>query len=63
MRAVRRDLPGADLVATGVDDLLAGRLSAEALLVSIGAPRLIVSGGFDPPSLRSAVADAIRRWG
>lgn len=49
MRAVRRDLPGADLVAAGVDDLLAGRFSAEALLVSIGAPRLVALG-FDLPS-------------
>ncbi|MDP8971371.1 MAG: hypothetical protein M3N52_12920, partial [Actinomycetota bacterium] len=33
-------LPGADLVAAGLDDLAAGVVSAEALLVSIGAPRL-----------------------
>jgi hypothetical protein len=33
-------LPGADLVRQGVADLEAGRESAEALLVSIGAPRL-----------------------
>lgn len=33
-------LPGADLVKQGVADLDAGRESAEALLVSIGAPRL-----------------------
>jgi len=33
-------LPGADLVRHGVEDLAAGRESAEALLVSIGAPRL-----------------------
>lgn len=33
-------LPGADLVATGLDDLRAGRETKEALLVAIGAPRL-----------------------
>jgi hypothetical protein len=33
-------LPGAGLVQRGVDDLDAGHESAEALLISIGAPRL-----------------------
>jgi hypothetical protein len=33
-------LPGADLVRRGMADLDAGHESAEALLVSIGAPRL-----------------------
>jgi hypothetical protein len=33
-------LPGADLVRQGTQDLEAGRESIEALLVSIGAPRL-----------------------
>jgi hypothetical protein len=33
-------LPGADLVWRGISDLDAGSESAEALLVSIGAPRL-----------------------
>jgi hypothetical protein len=33
-------LPGADLVKQGTQDLKAGRESIEALLVSIGAPRL-----------------------
>jgi hypothetical protein len=33
-------LPGADLVAKGLADLRAGCRSDEALLVSIGAPRL-----------------------
>ena len=32
--------PGADLVATGLADLAAGRLSEEALLVTAAAPRL-----------------------
>jgi hypothetical protein len=33
-------LPGADVIARGLDDLADGRESAAALLVSIGAPRL-----------------------
>jgi hypothetical protein len=33
-------LPGANIVQRGITDLDAGRESAEALLVSIGAPRL-----------------------
>jgi len=33
-------LPGADLIAQGLRDLAAGTESVEALLVSIGAPRL-----------------------
>lgn len=33
-------LPGADLVKRGAMDLKAGRETVEALLVSIGAPRL-----------------------
>jgi hypothetical protein len=34
------ELPGEELVARGLRDLAAGRESAEALLVAIGAPRL-----------------------
>jgi len=37
-------LPGSDLIAQGVQDLAAGRETAEALLVSIGAPRLRAAG-------------------
>lgn len=33
-------LPGADLVASGLDDLARGRVTPAALLVLIGAPRL-----------------------
>jgi hypothetical protein len=36
----REALPGAGLVKRGAEDLDAGNESAEALLVSIGAPRL-----------------------
>lgn len=46
------DLPGADLVATGLADLERGVESVEALLVSIGAPRLERLGF----SVRSPVA-------
>ncbi len=38
--SIRPDLPGADLVATGIDDLRRGELTVEALLVAVGAPRL-----------------------
>lgn len=37
-------LPGASLVKQGAEDLLGGQESAEALLVSIGAPRLRAVG-------------------
>jgi hypothetical protein len=36
----RRDLPGQDLIESGVEDLAQGVESVPALLVSIGAPRL-----------------------
>jgi hypothetical protein len=42
--AIDEALPGADLVRTGLDDLRAGRESAEAWLVLIGAPRLRRAG-------------------
>ncbi len=35
-----RDLPGAELVLPGMQDLAAGRDTVEALLVEIAAPRL-----------------------
>jgi hypothetical protein len=44
-----RLLPGAELVERGLSDLSAGRETVEALLVSIGAPRLR-GLGFDVPS-------------
>jgi hypothetical protein len=37
-------LPGAELVEKGLEDLRLGRESVEALLVSIGAPRLMRLG-------------------
>jgi hypothetical protein len=60
MNAVPKDvrsLPGADLIACGLTDLDARRETTEALLVSIGAPRLRslgceVSSPFDSPEHR-----------
>lgn len=42
------DLPGGDLVAAGLRDVAAGVVSASALLVAIGAPRLRRLG-YDAP--------------
>ncbi len=59
MRPDLRDdsLPGADLVAEGLNDLAAGNESALSLLVSIGAPKLRACGievpvAIDEPNLR-----------
>jgi hypothetical protein len=52
-----RAFPGGDLVERGLEDLAAGSESAEALLVSIGAPKLS-SLGIDVPS---TFADPERR--
>jgi hypothetical protein len=41
-------LPGAELIAQGLEDLRAGRETPAALLVAIGRPRL-VRLGFDVP--------------
>ena len=43
------ELPGEDLVTAGIRDLSRGVVSREALLVSIGAPRLRQLG-FDLPA-------------
>jgi hypothetical protein len=51
--AEMKDLPGSSLVQRGVTDLGAGRESAEALLVSIGAPRLRSLGIELPPPIPS----------
>lgn len=45
------DLPGADLIGSGLDDLANGRLTTEALVVSIGAPRLRTLGFDVPPAV------------
>jgi hypothetical protein len=46
-------LPGADLIERGIEDLRARRESAEALLVSIGAPRLRSVGASMPAPIAS----------
>jgi hypothetical protein len=46
-------LPGADLVDAGLRDLARGVESEEALLVSIGAPRLAALGLDVPPTIDS----------
>jgi hypothetical protein len=45
-----RSLPGADLIEAGLVDLSAGIESVAALLVSIGAPR-IMRAGIDVPAV------------
>ena len=49
-----RGLPGADLIARGVEDLRAGKRTVSALLVSIGAPRLRQLGLEVPPPVPQA---------
>ncbi|MDE2874326.1 MAG: hypothetical protein OXU69_01495 [Gemmatimonadota bacterium] len=44
------DLPGADLVARGIQALRRGETTIEALLVSVGAPRLRAAGLDIPPA-------------
>ena len=46
-------LPGGTLVAVGIEDLSRGECTVEALLVSIGAPRLERLGFQIPPSIPS----------
>ncbi len=46
-------LPGGDLIARGLADLLAGEVSLEALVVAIGAPRLSLLGLSVPDALPS----------
>lgn len=45
------DLPGAELVAEGIEDLAAGRETALAALVSMAAPRLRQAGVELPPAM------------
>ena len=44
MTAVPDNLPGADLVAAGIEDLKQGEFTIEALLVAVGAHRLRAAG-------------------
>jgi hypothetical protein len=48
-----RAVPGAELVERGIEDLKHDRDSIEALLVSIGAPRLAAAGISLPPPISS----------
>ena len=47
-REIPGDLPGAELVAAGISALAEGRMTIEALLVTVGARRLR-DGGLDVP--------------
>jgi hypothetical protein len=52
IQAVRFEhLPGGDLVAKGLQDLASARVTVEALLVSIAAPRLRELGVLDAAPL------------
>ena len=69
MTRVPEELPGAELVARGVEDLKRGKLTVEALLVAVGAPRLRAAGlsvpkapGW-PPEPERALYEAIGRSG
>ena len=44
MKNVPADLPGADLVASGIEALRRGDLTVEALLVMVGATRMRAAG-------------------
>ena len=44
MNRVPKNLPGADLVMSGIEALQRGEMTVEALLVSIGATRLRAAG-------------------
>lgn len=51
VRSVDLALPGAEIVATGIEDLRDGRETAEALLVSMAATRLRQLGFDVPPAI------------
>ena len=69
MTRVPDELPGAELVARGIEDLERGELSVEALLVAVGAPRLRAAGLSVPeasgwaPEPEHALYEAIGRSG
>jgi hypothetical protein len=52
------ELPGEDLVRSGMDDLRRGEATVEAMLVSIGAPRLRLLG-LEIPETVEAPEDAL----
>lgn len=59
MTPIPRDLPGADLIEAGLADLCAGEVTANALLVAIGAPRLRALGIEVPSPLPEAPEHAL----
>ena len=50
MQTPADDIPGHELVSTGIADLEQGKLTVEALLVAVGAPRLKALGLAVPSS-------------
>ncbi len=50
MTTIPPDLPGAELVVSGIEALRRGETTVEALLVSVGAPRLRAAGLDIPPT-------------
>jgi hypothetical protein len=54
MTVVDSRLPGADLVIRGIEDLAAGMLTEEALLVAAAAPRLRSAGVAVAPAVVEA---------
>ena len=69
MTRVPNDLPGADMVRAGIEDLERGDFTIEALLVAVGAPRLRAAGLAVPEASgwpgepEHALYDAIGRSG
>ena len=55
-------IPGMELVEQGIADLRTGRVSAEALLVEIAAPRLRAVGVDVPPISPSSAHAEIRLY-
>lgn len=68
MKTISADLPGADLVATGIEALGRGETTVEALLVMVGTSRMRAAGldvpdgpplsGFPEAALYNALGDA-----
>ncbi len=56
-----RNLPGAEIVLPGIDDLAAGRESLDAMAVQAAAPRLR-RAGLDAPSAEGEVPAAHRLY-
>ena len=59
--SMQSNLPGADLIESGLADLAHGRETVEALLVSIAAPRLRTLGFTVPPPFDDSELRLYRR--